>query len=146
MGINNCKFCMILSGSLPAAVVLEDQFCMAFLDTRPLFHGHCLLVPRTHCETLPDLPDALLAPFFSDVKLLCCAVQEAMGAEGTFVAINNTISQSVPHLHAHIVPRNRKDGLKGFFWPRRPYRDQRHMNETAERIREAVERLRSGGG
>lgn len=143
---DNCKFCRIVSGELAASVVLEDESCMAFLDVRPLFHGHCLLVPRPHYETLTDLPDALLQPFFADAKLLCRAVEEAMEAEGTFVAINNTISQSVPHLHTHVVPRKRKDGLKGFFWPRYPYEDEAHMRKTAERIRAAVERLRSGRG
>ena len=144
--IKKCKFCGIVSGERAASVVFEDEFCVAFLDIRPLFHGHCLLVPRTHHETLPDLPDALTGPFFARLKLLCRAVEEGMAAEGTFVAINNTISQSVPHLHAHVVPRKRKDGLKGFFWPRRTYRDEEEMRETAERIRTAVETLRSGGG
>lgn len=139
----DCKFCRIVSKELAAAVVLEDEFCMAFLDIRPLFHGHCLLVPRTHHETLEDLPESLVAPFFSDAKLLSRAVREATASEGTFVAINNTISQSVPHLHVHVVPRKRKDGLKGFFWPRTPYADDRQMRETAERIRAAVERIKT---
>jgi histidine triad (HIT) family protein len=140
----SCKFCRILSGELASWAVLEDQFCTAFLDIRPLFHGHCLLVPRTHYETLTDLPDSVVGPFFSDAKLLCRAVEKGMDAEGTFLAINNTISQSVPHLHVHVVPRRRKDGLKGFFWPRRPYRDEEQVRETAERIRSAVEELKSG--
>lgn len=141
---SNCKFCRIVSKESAASVVLEDEFCIAFLDIRPLFHGHCLLVPRPHYETLADLPDSLIGPFFSDAKLLCRAVEEAMAAEGTFVAINNTISQSVPHLHTHVVPRKKKDGLKGFFWPRYPYRDEGQMRETAEKIGAAVKKLRSG--
>lgn len=144
--IKSCKFCGIVSGELAASVVLDDRFCLGFLDIRPLFHGHCLLVPRTHYETLTDLPDSLVGPFFTDVKLLCRAVEEAMDAEGTFMAVNNTISQSVAHLHAHVVPRRRKDGLKGFFWPRHPYGDQGQVVETAEKLRAAVERLKSGRG
>lgn len=126
--------------------VLDDENCVAFLDHRPLFHGHCLLVPRAHIETLTDLPEALTAPVFSNAKLLCRAIEESMGAEGTFVAINNRISQSVPHLHVHVVPRKKGDGLRGFFWPRQRYSDQQEINDTAERIRSAVERLRSEAG
>ena len=128
---------------MPASIVLEDEFCVAFLDSRPLFHGHCLLVPRSHFETLTDLPDSIIGPFFSDAKLLCRAVEESMNAEGTFVAINNKISQSVPHLHAHVVPRRKKDGLRGFFWPRYRYADEDQMNEIAERIRTAVSAIRT---
>ena len=136
--INSCKFCRIISGELPASIILEDESCVAFLDSRPLFQGHCLLVPRAHYETLMDLPDSLIQPFFSDAKLLCRAVEESMSAEGTFAAINNKISQSVPHLHVHVVPRRRKDGLRGFFWPRSRYADEGQMREVAERIRAAV--------
>jgi histidine triad (HIT) family protein len=136
--IKTCKFCRIISGELPASIVLEDDCCVAFLDSRPLFQGHCLLVPRAHCETLTDLPDPLIRPLFSDAKLLCRAVEESMSAEGTFAAINNKISQSVPHLHVHVVPRRRKDGLRGFFWPRSRYADEGQMREVAERIRAAV--------
>ena len=136
--IETCKFCRIILGELLASIVLEDEFCMAFLDSRPLFQGHCLLVPKVHYETLMDLPDSLTRPFFSDAKLLCRAVEESMSAEGTFVAINNRVSQSVPHLHVHVVPRRRKDGLRGFFWPRSRYADEGRMQEVAERIRAAV--------
>jgi len=121
---------------------MNDEFCVAFLDNRPLFHGHCLLVPRAHYETLIDLPDFIVQPLFSDAKILCRAVEKAVGAEGTFVAINNKISQSVPHLHVHVVPRRRKDGLRGFFWPRSRYADEHQMNEIAERIRVAVNAIR----
>ncbi len=139
--MTGCKFCRLISGELPGDIVFEDESCVAFLDNRPLFPGHCLLMPREHYETLPDLPDSLTFPLFSDAKLLCRAVEEAVQAEGTFVAINNKISQSVPHLHVHIVPRRKKDGLKGFFWPRVPYRDQSEILEVAERIRTAVKRV-----
>ncbi len=139
-----CRFCAIVSGELPATIVLEDEFCVAFLDHRPLFPGHCLLVPRRHVETLPDLGDDLVQPVFSDVRLLSRAVEQAMEAEGTFIAINNKISQSVPHLHVHVIPRRKKDGLKGFFWPRVPYRDAAHLEEVAEKLRAAVNRAWSG--
>ena len=141
--INSCKFCRIISGELPASIILEDESCVAFLDSRPLFQGHCLLVPRAHYETLMDLPDSLIQPFFSDAKLLCRAVEESMSVEGTFVAINNKISQSVPHLHVHVVPRRRKDGLKGFFWPRYRYADEGQMREVAERIGATAQLIRS---
>ena len=144
--IKTCKFCRIISGELPAPIVLDDESCVAFLDHRPLFAGHCLLVPRAHHETLMDLPDCLTRPLFSNAKLLCRALEESMRAEGTFVAINNKISQSVPHLHVHVVPRKRKDGLKGFFWPRHRYADEGEMREVADQIRAAVELLRSANG
>lgn len=140
-----CRFCEIASGRLPASLVLEDDECVAFLDNRPLFPGHCLLVPRTHCETLSDLPDDLVLPLFADARLLSRAVEEGMGADGTFIAVNNKISQSVPHLHVHIVPRRKKDGLKGFFWPRNPYRDSREIEEVTEKLRAAVQELRARG-
>jgi histidine triad (HIT) family protein len=141
MTTRDCKFCRIISGQLPASIVLEDDFCLAFLDHRPLFPGHCLLVPKKHVETLADLPDDMIQPLFSDARLLSRAVEAGMEAEGTFVAINNKISQSVPHLHVHVVPRRKKDGLKGFFWPRNPYRDEEQMAETTGKLREAVKRL-----
>ncbi len=102
----------------------EDKFTLAFLDHRPLFPGHCLLIPKTHYETLPDLPRELIEPLFSAAQRLALAVETGMQAEGSFVALNNRVSQSVPHLHIHIVPRRKKDGLKGFFWPRRHYESQ----------------------
>jgi histidine triad (HIT) family protein len=140
----NCKFCRIVDGSLPSLIVAEDEVSLTFLDHRPLFPGHCLLVPRIHCETMVDLPPEFVGPFFSSARMLTVAVEEAMGAEGTFVAVNNKVSQSVPHLHVHVVPRRRKDGLRGFFWPRNLYRDEVHMEETAEVLRAAITRLRSG--
>ncbi|MGC9966730.1 MAG: HIT family protein [Syntrophobacteraceae bacterium] len=141
-----CKFCQIISDEPAASLVLDDESCVAFLDHRPLFPGHCLLVPRTHYETLMDLPGTLTGPFFSCAKILCRAVEESMAAEGTFVAINNKISQSVPHLHVHVVPRKKGDGLRGFFWPRQRYADQAEMHEVAERIRAAVALFRPNTG
>jgi histidine triad (HIT) family protein len=129
--------------------VLEDEQTVAFLDHRPLFPGHSLLVPRAHYETLPDLPQELIAVLFSNAKLLALAMEHGLEADGSFVAINNRVSQSVPHLHVHIVPRRRKDGLRGFFWPRQKYRDESHAAEVADALRAAVAALRgpvSGAG
>jgi histidine triad (HIT) family protein len=137
-----CVFCEIVSGERPAHVVLDDERTLAFLDFRPLFPGHTLLVPRPHHETLADLPDDLLPAVFGNARLLARAVEEAFGAQGTFVALNNRVSQSVPHLHVHVVPRTKGDGLRGFFWPRTKYRDDDHMAEVAATLREAVARLR----
>ncbi|NUW46526.1 HIT family protein [Nonomuraea rhodomycinica] len=114
-------FCEIVAGRRPAFVVHSDAVAVSFLDARPLFKGHVLVVPRRHVETLADLPAADVGPFFARVQALARAVEEAMEAAGTFVAMNNHVSQSVPHLHVHVVPRNRKDGLRGFFWPRTKY-------------------------
>jgi histidine triad (HIT) family protein len=118
-----CLFCKIVSRELEAKIIFEDEICLAFLDVRPLFPGHVLLIPKAHYPTLTDLPAALIGPFFSNAQMLARKVQQAMKAEGTFVAMNNVVSQSVPHLHVHIVPRKRSDGLRGFFWPRRPYQE-----------------------
>ena len=119
-------------------MVFEDEHSLAFLDNRPLFPGHTLLIPRAHHETIWDLPTDLVGPYFVNARMLAAAVREAMGAAGAFVAINNLVSQSVPHLHTHIVPRNRKDGLRGFFWPRRKYRAEAEAARAAEAIREVV--------
>ncbi len=116
-----CAFCAIVAGDSPAHVVAADDATLAFLDVRPVFPGHVLLVPREHHHTLADLPPALVAPLFGAAQRLARAVEVAMEAHGTFVAMNNGVSQSVPHLHVHIVPRRRKDGLRGFFWPRQRY-------------------------
>ncbi len=138
----NCAFCAIVSGDgADAAVVFRDDLTLAFLDRRPVFPGHTLLVPRRHVDTLPNLPDDLIEPLFSNARLIAAAVQDAMTAEGTFVAMNNTISQSVPHLHVHVVPRRRGDGLRGFFWPRRSYRDDAHIEATRAAIESAAARL-----
>jgi histidine triad (HIT) family protein len=134
-----CIFCDIASGAAPAWRVLERPACVAFLDARPLFAGHTLLVPRQHCETLIDLPADQVEPLFTAAQTLARAMETALGAHGTFVAMNNRVSQSVPHLHVHIVPRHRKDGLKGFFWPRRPYASEGEAEHLAATLRAAVE-------
>ncbi len=141
---SHCVFCDIVAGREKAAVVFRDDTTMAFLDQRPLFPGHCLLVPLEHYETLADLPRELITPVFADVQLLARAVEEAMQADGALVAINNRVSQSVPHLHVHIVPRRRKDGLRGFFWPRQPYPDEAAREAVREAIEQAIGRLRKG--
>ena len=133
-----CTFCAIVAGDLPAAVVLDEPDVLAFLDVRPVFPGHVLVVPRAHHETLPDLPTDQLPVLFGAAQRLAAAVLPALEADGSFVALNNTVSQSVPHLHVHVVPRRRKDGLRGFFWPRQKYEDDDAMHAMAARIREAV--------
>jgi histidine triad (HIT) family protein len=138
-----CKFCPIVAGEAEdAIVVLEDDATFGFLDHRPLFPGHTLLVPREHVETLPDLPDDLLPQLFSNTRLLARAMEEGLGADGSFVAINNRVSQSVPHLHVHVVPRRFKDGLRGFFWPRHKYESDEHAAEVAGRLRASIAALR----
>ena len=137
---HSCAFCRIVAQPDTASVVFEDSASLAFLDNRPLFAGHCLLVPKDHHETLMDLPPALLAPLFGNAQLLARAVEEAMEAEGVFVAMNNRVSQSVPHLHIHVVPRRRKDGLRGFFWPRQKYENEAAVGKTLEAIRGVVAR------
>ena len=140
---SECRFCKILRAEVQAHLVFEDAVSAAFLDHRPLFPGHCLLVPREHHETLVDLPGSLIPPLFSNARLLAHAVEQALAAEGTFVAINNRVSQSVPHLHIHIVPRRKKDGLKGFFWPRQHYKDEEAILQVQQDIRSALARLQS---
>ena len=137
----NCLFCRIVSSELPGVVVFEDENSLAFLDHRPLFPGHTLLVPRKHYETLGDLPAKLVGPLFENTQLLARAVESAMEAEGTFVAMNNRVSQSVPHLHIHIVPRRRKDGLKGFFWPRTKYKTPEEMEVVQQKIASSLEKI-----
>jgi len=134
----DCLFCRIVAGEEPAHVVLDEPGCVAFLDARPLFHGHTLLVPRDHHETLWDLPEAEVGPLFATARRLSVAVRDAMGAQGAFVAMNNVVSQSVPHLHVHVVPRVRKDGLRGFFWPRTKYEDDEQAAAIAARIAAAL--------
>jgi histidine triad (HIT) family protein len=130
-----CKFCQIIAGEIPAHFVLDTDDVVAFLDHRPLFYGHTLVLPRAHIETLLDLPEPFIGPFFLDVQRVTAAVTAAMEAQGTFVAENNVVSQSVPHLHVHVVPRRRKDGLRGFFWPRTRYASSAQAAEVAARIR-----------
>lgn len=133
-----CLFCGIVNGEVSASVVFQDDISIAFLDHRPLFPGHCLLIPNNHYETLNDLPEKLVGPFFKNVQLLARAVELALEAEGSFVAMNNRISQSVPHLHVHIVPRRKKDGLKGFFWPRNKYENEAVLLKTQSLIQAAI--------
>jgi histidine triad (HIT) family protein len=138
----DCAFCSIIAGDADAQVVFEDERSLAFLDNRPLFPGHTLLVPRDHHEAIWDLPDDLLEPLFAAARLLAVAVREATGSAGAFVAANNIVSQSVPHFHVHVVPRNRKDGLRGFFWPRHKYASEEEAKAAADSVRAAVARVR----
>jgi histidine triad (HIT) family protein len=133
-----CAFCDIAQRRTPAHIVFEDDATLAFLDHRPIFPGHTLLIPRAHFETLADLPRELVGPYFTVAQILAVAVETSMEAEGSFVALNNKVSQSVPHLHVHIVPRRRKDGLRGFFWPRTRYASEAEMADVAERVRAAT--------
>lgn len=133
-----CLFCGIVNGEVSATVVFQDDISLAFLDHRPLFPGHCLLIPKNHFETLADLPPELVGPFFKNVQLLARAVELALEAEGSFVAMNNRISQSVPHFHVHIVPRRKKDGLKGFFWPRNKYENDAELLSVQKSITFAI--------
>ncbi len=119
----SCVFCEIVAGRAPAHIVVDEEEVMAFLDLRPLFAGHTLVVPRAHVDVLAELPSPLLEPYFATVQRVSAAMEQTLGADGSFVAVNNKISQSQPHLHTHVVPRRRKDGLRGFFWPRIRYAD-----------------------
>ena len=133
-----CLFCAIAAGDVPASMVLRDDEVAAFLDTRPVFKGHVLVVPRAHVPTLSDMPPPALGPLFAAVQRIARAVEAGLDADGTFVAINNKVSQSVPHLHVHVVPRRKKDGLRGFFWPRVSYADDAEREAFAARIRAAL--------
>jgi histidine triad (HIT) family protein len=133
-----CPFCSIITGQESAHVVLDDPVAVGFLDNRPLFPGHVLVVPRAHVEVLSDLPLDDVGPFFLRVQAVAAAVESACGAQGTFVAMNNRVSQSVAHLHVHVVPRTKGDGLKGFFWPRTRYADDAQAEQTAAAIRAAL--------
>ena len=133
-----CVFCAIVSGETDAHIVYEGERTLAFLDHHPLFPGHVLVIPRAHVETLPELPSEDLGAYFADVQRVARVMPGALDAEGTFVAINNRVSQSVPHLHTHVVPRTRRDGLRGFFWPRHPYSGPEQMDDVRRRLREAI--------
>jgi histidine triad (HIT) family protein len=134
----DCLFCSIIAGETEAAIVWRDDELVAFLDARPVFKGHVLLVPRQHVVTLPDLPPALRDPFLAAAQRLATAMVGGLGAQGSFVAINNVVSQSVPHLHCHVVPRTKGDGLRGFFWPRTKYADTADRDAWAARISAAM--------
>jgi histidine triad (HIT) family protein len=138
---SGCIFCRIIADDDPDVLVYSSADVVGFLDLRPVFHGHCLLVPRTHFETLDQLPSELAAPLLHATQLTMRALREVVGAHGTFVANNNVVSQSQPHLHIHVVPRKRKDGLRGFFWPRRPYPDDAALQDMRKRMRAAIAAL-----
>jgi histidine triad (HIT) family protein len=133
-----CAFCAIAAGVRPASFVIETGDVVAFLDARPVFKGHVLVVPRAHVPTLLDLAPGEIGPLFGVVQRVARAVEVGLGADGTFVALNNKVSQSVPHLHVHVVPRRRKDGLRGFFWPRVSYDSDAEREEVAARIGAAL--------
>ena len=143
--MTSCVFCAIVAGEVPAQIVADAPSGVAFLDTRPVFPGHVLVVPREHIEVLADLPAEALAGYFGLVQRVAMAVESGMAADGTFVAMNNKISQSVPHLHTHVVPRRRKDGLRGFFWPRSKYASDEEAAEVAGKIRGAFAPVTEGG-
>lgn len=136
--MGDCIFCAIVAGDVPAFRVADEPAGVAFLDTRPVFRGHVLVVPRAHLVTLADLPVDSLAGYFGLVRRLSVAVESGLGAGGTFVAVNNRVSQSVPHLHTHVVPRTKGDGLRGFFWPRTRYADDADAEDHADRITAAL--------
>jgi histidine triad (HIT) family protein len=135
---SDCIFCKIAGGQIDAYVVYEDELTTVFLDNGPLFAGHSLVCPKTHYDTLMDVPPDMLEPLFATAQVIARAVETALGAEGSLIAINNKVSQSVPHLHVHVIPRRRGDGLKGFFWPRRPYKDKDEMARTRDALRAAI--------
>ena len=139
----NCPFCKIVRSD-DGFRVFEDEQTIAFLDHRPLFPGHCLLIPKSHLETITDLPDELLARLFANARMLSAAVESAMHAQGTFIAANNRVSQSVPHFHLHIVPRSKGDGLKGFFWPRRKYKSDEEVASVVNALKSAIAQVRAG--
>jgi len=139
-----CTFCRIIRGEEKAYKVFEDDFSIVFLDIHPLFHGHCLVVPKEHYETLADLPDESIERIFKNAKLVSQAVEVALKADGSFIGINNKVSQSVPHLHIHIIPRRKGDGLKGFFWPRTRYKDEKELLEIQSMIKTSIEKIVRG--
>ena len=143
---DSCIFCRIIRGEIPADKVYEDGDIIAFLDARPLFPGHVLVSPKEHIVTLSDLPASQVGRLFEQVQIIARAVETALDAEGTFVAINNRVSQTVPHLHVHVVPRRNGDGLKGFFWPRRNYQDGQAREVVRGSIESAIQRLMEGAG
>jgi histidine triad (HIT) family protein len=133
----DCLFCSIIAGTTPAQIVLDTPEVVGFLDVRPVFKGHTLIVPREHIATLVELPDELMVPFFGAARSVADAVRTAFDAQGSFVAVNNIVSQSVPHLHVHVVPRTKGDGLRGFFWPRTKYADDAELAQYADTLRAA---------
>ena len=140
--MSDCIFCRIVSREIPAEIVYESADCVAFLDNQPLFPGHVLIVPRQHYATLTDLPDDMLAPLFASTRQIATAMETALGAEGSFVANNNKISQTVLHLHVHVIPRRKGDGLKGFFWPRRKYQSADEIHGVLRALHAAIAEVR----
>jgi histidine triad (HIT) family protein len=138
----DCVFCAIVAGSAPAHIVVDDADVVAFLDTRPVFKGHLLVVPRRHYVTLPELPTPLLTSLFVVVQRCATAVVEGLEAQGSWIAENNIVSQAVPHVHVHVVPRTKGDGLRGFFWPRQKYESDTEMADYAARLRGVLQRGR----
>jgi histidine triad (HIT) family protein len=136
--VKPCVFCQIANGGVPAAIVFEDEETIAFLDYRPVFPGHTLLIPRQHLDSLIDVPGPLLAQLSGNARRIAIAMETGLSAEGAFVAINNRVSQSVPHVHIHVVPRTKGDGLRGFFWPRQKYRDPGHIEEVRAALKNAL--------
>lgn len=136
--VAGCLFCEIADGERPAHLVLDEPELLGFLDVRPVFKGHVLLIPRSHLDTLLDLPERLRSPFLEATQRLALAMEEGLGAKGSFVATNTKVSQSVPHFHMHVVPRTKGDGLRGFFWPRTKYATDSEAADYAKRIREAL--------
>jgi histidine triad (HIT) family protein len=135
-----CDFCAIVKNDVQRHIVFRDNISIGFLDKKPLFPGHCLLIPTEHYETMIDLPRELIGPLFENAQILARAVRNALESEGIFIAINNKVSQSVPHLHIHVVPRRFGDGLKGFFWPRQTYSSEQQMTEICNSIRATIEK------
>jgi histidine triad (HIT) family protein len=140
--VSDCLFCRIAAGEVPAHIVFADEEAVAFLDARPVFKGHVLVVPRAHYETLGDLPPERVGPLFQRVRAVSAGMPAALGAQGSFVALNNIVSQSVPHLHVHVVPRTKGDGLRGFFWPRQKYASEAEAEDYAHRIRAVLPPVR----
>jgi histidine triad (HIT) family protein len=138
VAVPECLFCAVIAGSLPVETVLSTPAVVAFLDHRPVFKGHVLVLPRSHVTTLADLPPADVGPYFLEVQRVAVAVEAGLAASGTFVALNNKVSQSVPHLHTHVVPRTKGDGLRGFFWPRTKYASDDEAADYAARIAAAL--------
>lgn len=143
--VTDCTFCDIAAGKHPAHMVLTTDPVIGFLDARPVFKGHVLVVPRQHYVTLADLPGELIRPYFEAVQLVSARLPDALGAQGSFVAMNNIVSQSVPHLHTHVVPRTKGDGLRGFFWPRQRYASEDEAARYASRISAALEASTAAG-
>jgi histidine triad (HIT) family protein len=140
MAGGDCLFCAIVAGAEPATIVLDEPDVVGFLDIRPVFKGHVLVVPRAHVVTLPELPTPLLTSLFVAVQHCAAAVVDGLGAQGSWVAQNNVVSQAVPHVHVHVVPRTRGDGLRGFFWPRQKYAGEAEIANYADRLRAALAR------